>query len=67
MCHQVNRQGLAPMFPSLVGIVDKVGTAKIHQVVTNGIPTAKPPMPSFASKFSSADIDNLIAFLKTKP
>ena len=67
MCHQPSRAGLPPMFPSLVGIVDKVGAPKIRQVVTNGIPTAKPPMPAFASKFSSSDIDNLIAFLKTKP
>lgn len=28
---------------------------------------AKLPMPSFASKFPDTDIDNLIAFLKTKP
>ena len=67
VCHQASRQGLPPMFPSLVGIVDKVGTAKIRATVTAGIPTAKPPMPSFASKFSATDLDNLIAFLKTKP
>jgi len=50
-----------------VDIVAKVGEPKVRQVVTNGIPTAKPPMPPFASKFSAADLDNLIAFLKTKP
>jgi mono/diheme cytochrome c family protein len=67
VCHQANRQGLPPVFPALVDIVAKVGEPKVRQVVTNGIPTAKPPMPSFASKFSAADLDNLISFLKTKP
>jgi len=67
ICHQANRQGMPPLIPSLEGIVAKVGAPKIHQVVTDGIPTAKPPMPSFAGKFSASDIDNIIAFLKTKP
>ena len=67
VCHQAGRQGLAPIFPSLIGIVDKVGATKIRQTVMTGIPTGKPPMPSFASKFSSTDFDNLIAFLRTKP
>ncbi len=67
ICHQANRQGMPPLIPSLEGIVAKVGAPKIHQVVTDGIPAAKPPMPSFAGKFSASDIDNIIAFLKTKP
>lgn len=67
VCHQANRQGLPPIFPSLVDIVTKIGAPHIRQTVSNGIPTAKPPMPSFASKFSATDLDNLIAFLKTKP
>ena len=67
ICHQANRQGMPPLIPSLEGIVAKVGAPKIHQVVTDGIPTAKPPMPAFAGKFSASDMDNLIAFLKTKP
>jgi mono/diheme cytochrome c family protein len=67
VCHQPTRQGLPPIFPSLVGIIDKVGAAKVRLTVTTGVPTGKPPMPSFASKFSPADFDNLIAFLKTKP
>ena len=67
ICHQANRQGMPPLIPSLEGIVAKVGAPKIHQVVIDGIPAAKPPMPSFASKFSASDIDNIIAFLKTKP
>ncbi|HXE08640.1 MAG TPA: c-type cytochrome [Acidobacteriaceae bacterium] len=67
ICHQANRQGIPPLIPSLDGVVAKVGIPKIRQTVTNGVPTAKPPMPSFGSKFSAADIDNIIAFLKTKP
>lgn len=67
VCHQATRQGLPPMIPSLVGIVAKVGAAHIRQTVINGVPTGKPPMPSFGSKFSATDIDNLIAFLNTKP
>ena len=67
MCHQPTRQGLPPVIPSLVGIVGRVGAPHIRQTVTNGVPTGNPPMPSFAGKLSPADIDNLIAFLKTKP
>ena len=67
MCHQANREGIPPMIPSLVGIVTKVGAPHIRQTVISGIPTGKPAMPSFASKFSATDLDNLIAFLKTKP
>ena len=67
VCHQPGRQGVPSIFPSLIGIIDKVGAAKVRMTVTTGIPTGKPPMPSFASKFSSTDFDNLIAFLKTKP
>jgi mono/diheme cytochrome c family protein len=67
LCHQPNREGMPPMIPALAGIVAKVGGSHIRKTITNGIPTAKPPMPSFGSKLSPADIDNLIAFLKTKP
>ncbi|HWB32117.1 MAG TPA: c-type cytochrome [Acidobacteriaceae bacterium] len=67
MCHQANRQGLPPMIPSLVDIVTRVGVDKIKQTVTHGVPTANPPMPSFEAKLTPADIENLLAFLKTKP
>ena len=67
ICHQANRQGLPPTVPSLEGIVTKVGVPHIRQTIINGVPTGTLPMPSFASKFSATDIDNLIAFLKTKP
>jgi mono/diheme cytochrome c family protein len=67
LCHQPNREGMPPMIPSLTGIVAKIGGSHIRKTITNGIPTAKPPMPSFGSKLSPADVDNLIAFLKTRP
>lgn len=63
MCHQPQRTGMPPTIPSLVGIVDRVGAAHIRSVVTNGVPAGKPPMPSYAKILSTADIDNLIAFL----
>jgi mono/diheme cytochrome c family protein len=67
VCHQATRLGLPPVFPSLVGIVAKVGEGKVRDTVTNGVPTSKPPMPAFGEKLSSTDIDNLLAFLKTTP
>jgi mono/diheme cytochrome c family protein len=67
VCHQPTRAGLPPVIPSLIDIVTRTGAAHIRETVTNGVPTAKPPMPSFDGKLSPADIDNLIAFLRTKP
>lgn len=65
MCHQPTRAGLPPVFPSLIGIVEKDGEAKVRRVVKDGIPDAKPPMPPHPS-FTDKDYDDLIAFLKTK-
>lgn len=62
-CHQANRQGMAPVIPSLVGIVGRVGAAHIHSVTTTGIQTGKVNMPSFAGKLSSGDVDQIIAYL----
>lgn len=67
MCHQQSRAGMPPMIPSLVGIVARTSGAHVRERVVNGVPTGNPPMPAFGSKLSAADIDNLIAFLKTKP
>ena len=64
-CHQPTRAGLPPVFPSLIGIVEKDGEAKVRQVVKDGIPDAKPPMPPHPG-FTETDMDDLIAFLKTK-
>jgi mono/diheme cytochrome c family protein len=64
-CHQPTRAGLPPVFPSLIGIVEKDGEAKVRKVAKEGIPDANPPMPPHA-QFTDTDIDDLIAFLKTK-
>jgi mono/diheme cytochrome c family protein len=63
LCHQPTRMGIPPMIPSLVGVVKKLGPDKIRANVKNGVPTGKPPMPSFAAVLSEKDIDDLIAFL----
>ena len=62
-CHQANRQGMAPVIPSLVGIVGRVGAAHIHSVTTTGIMTGKVNMPSFTGKLTSGDVDKIIAYL----
>ena len=67
MCHQATRQGMPPMIPSLVGIVDRVGKEHIREVVTNGIQGSHMAMPAFGERLSKADIENLIAHLATAP
>lgn len=64
LCHQATRAGVPPVIPPLVGIVGRVGTDHIRDTVANGIPTGKPPMPSFAGKLSEIDVNNLIEYLK---
>jgi mono/diheme cytochrome c family protein len=65
VCHQPTRAGLPPIFPSLIGIVDKDGEAKVRKVAREGIADAKPPMPPHPD-LTDKDMDDLIAFLKTK-
>jgi mono/diheme cytochrome c family protein len=62
-CHQISRAGMPPNIPSLIGIVPKDGEERVRAVLADGIPTGKPPMPSF-SRLSQEDIDNLISFLQ---
>jgi mono/diheme cytochrome c family protein len=64
-CHQATRAGLPPVIPALIGIVEKDGEAKVRKVAKEGIPDAKPPMPPHA-QFTETDLDDLVAFLKTK-
>lgn len=64
-CHQPTRAGLPPVFPSLIGIVEKDGEAKVRKVAKEGIPSANPPMPPHPD-YTDTDLDDLIAFLKTK-
>lgn len=64
-CHQPTRAGLPPIFPSLIGIVDKDGEAKVRKVAKEGIADAKPPMPPHPD-LTDSDLEDLIAFLRSK-
>lgn len=65
MCHQPTRAGMPPVFPSLIGVVDRVGEKRVRTVAKEGIPDAKPPMPPHPN-LTDQDITDLVAFLKTK-
>jgi len=65
MCHQPARTGLPPVFPSLLGIVEKDGEGKVRKVAKEGIADSKPPMPPHPN-LSDDDLNDLIAFLRTK-
>lgn len=65
VCHQPTRAGMPPIFPSLLGIVDRVGETRVRTVARTGIPDAKPPMPPHPN-LTDKDITDLIAFLRTK-
>lgn len=65
VCHQPTRSGMPPVFPSLIGVVDRVGEARVRTVARTGIPDAKPPMPPHPN-LTDKDITDLIAFLRTK-
>jgi len=64
LCHQASRAGIPPNIPALTGIVQKAGEGRVRSVITDGVPTGKPPMPAFTD-LSKSDIDSLIAYLKT--
>lgn len=66
VCHQPNRAGMAPVFPSLIGVVERVGEKRVRTVAREGIADAKPPMPPHPN-LTDQDISDLVAFLKTKP
>jgi mono/diheme cytochrome c family protein len=66
VCHQPTRAGMPPVFPSLIGVVERVGEKRVRTVAKDGIPEAKPPMPPHPD-LTDKDLTNLIAFLKTKP
>jgi mono/diheme cytochrome c family protein len=66
MCHQATRAGMPPAIPSLIDIVSRVGNEHVHEVIMNGVPGGHPPMPAFGERLSQSDIDNLIAYLKSK-
>ncbi|MBS1800008.1 MAG: c-type cytochrome [Acidobacteria bacterium] len=66
VCHQPTRAGMPPVFPSLIGVVERVGEKRVRTVAKEGIADAKPPMPPHPD-LTDKDITDLIAFLKTKP
>jgi mono/diheme cytochrome c family protein len=57
-CHTAQLTGRPPMFPSLIGVVGRIGAAKVEQTVHNG----KSPMPAF-STLSNEQLDELVAYL----
>lgn len=65
VCHQPTRAGLPPVFPSLIGVVDKDGEVKVRKVAKEGIADAKPPMPPHPD-LTDSDLDDLLAFLRSK-
>jgi mono/diheme cytochrome c family protein len=65
VCHQPTRTGMPPIFPSLLGIVDRVGETRVRTVARTGIPDAKPPMPPHPN-LTDENITDLIAFLRSK-
>jgi len=65
VCHQPTRAGMPPVFPSLLGVVDRVGEKRVRTVAREGIPDAKPPMPPHPD-LTDKDISDLVAFLRTK-
>lgn len=63
MCHQASRAGNPPIIPSLLDIISRVGQEHVREVVSNGVPGGRPPMPAFGDRLSLTEIDNLIAYL----
>ena len=57
-CHTAQLTGHPPTFPSLIGVVGRIGSAKVEQTVHNG----KSPMPAF-STLSNEQLDELVAYL----
>jgi mono/diheme cytochrome c family protein len=57
-CHTAQLVGRPPVFPSLIGVVGRIGSAKVEQTVHNG----HPPMPAFTA-LSPEQLDALVAYL----
>jgi mono/diheme cytochrome c family protein len=58
VCHTAQLTGHPPTFPSLVGVVQRLGVAHVRNNVQHGAP----PMPAFP-QIAGADLDNLVAYL----
>jgi quinoprotein glucose dehydrogenase len=60
VCHGVDRAGVPPAFPSLVGILDRSNADQVRAVLKNG----KGRMPAFPSLDDKA-IESLLDYLRT--
>jgi mono/diheme cytochrome c family protein len=57
-CHTTQLTGRPPMFPSLIGVVPRIGADRVEQRVHDG----KSPMPAFPA-LSHEQLDDLVAYL----
>jgi mono/diheme cytochrome c family protein len=60
VCHTAELTGHPPTFPSLVGVVQRLGSAHVRNNVQHGAS----PMPAFP-QIQGRDLDNLVAYLAT--
>ena len=59
ICHGDRREGIAPSFPSLVGVGSRYTDAQLLMLLHSG----KGRMPSFATRLSAKDTEDLLGFL----
>jgi mono/diheme cytochrome c family protein len=64
-CHQANRTGRPPMIPALIDVVGRTSEEHVREVITEGVPGGRPPMPAFGERLSAADVANVVAYLKS--
>lgn len=62
VCHGADRHGAPPVFPSLIGISNRISDRQIEQTVAHG-KGRMPPFPSLAT--SSIKMHQLLRFLKS--
>lgn len=60
VCHTAELTGHPPMFPSLIGVVQRLGPAYVRNNVQHGAS----PMPAFP-QIQGRELDNLVAYLTT--
>jgi quinoprotein glucose dehydrogenase len=58
VCHTPQLTGHPPTFPSLIGVVQRLGVEHVKNNVKHGAP----PMPAFP-QLSPLELDELVAFL----
>lgn len=59
-CHRVGREGMPPVIPSLVDVLDRLSADDVRAVIRQG----RNSMPAFAP-FRPAELNALVAFLRT--